>query len=916
MKAMGQVKNNQRLIELYRQAHQDGHNWVDELIKQLDKMDMGNNMSCEQKMESMRGIEKEFSNQRPTRLNEILDARTALIPVISNIDAQQVEEQIKGVERRFNDMAKRIARKLQMLEATNNNLQLLNDDIKNVHDWIRVNSETVTSTAKNTVPSDGQLQYFKDLLKQTEDRQMIVDTLEKRAVNLQNELEPVEMMQLKNEVQIVKVDCAKLKDLLKHEVGNCNKYLESRKKFNDKLEQARERLSQLTVDIGQMPVTIPLSVVKIEAEVTTLKKSEYNLQQTKDNVLVDLNAKHSALGPDAANATDLAEQIAEITKEFGNLNQLLANRLSALYQALPNRRKYEEGTKSISSWLTESEENMSAPVRPSSLQAMEDQLRKYQAMGIESTNMSETLNVLLADAENEMKPTLSPADAEAISNELKFAKNRFTKADDNIRERIQLLMKYIQEYKEDKAKVMDCQQFMALVQAELKNLNKPVGNRIEDVQAMLVAYETILGNLKESKSKLADVTNENIPELHALKQQQEDLINSIENQLSRLKQLLLLREQFIALINQIVAVIETCNTDIQRIGGSDDNADAKINRLVQILEKIQEGEALLASAADKGNKIASEGTAADKNTITDLLHSLKVQLQNGRKLVDNQKQKLEDLMQEHKKMMEELSKLLDDIHHQEASIKSRPLLGRDATLVDRELIQFSATQKKIERNLNELRKIDQQAKQDTNILPGALQEMLSEARLLIQALPKELADLENYLTNNKTFRLEYSEIQTTINSWIDEAENKLQNKNGFNVRNISTEMEQHKKYFGGDRNQIKSDLERIQKEADKIYPSLATGDQRQQSDEVNEMKRRVDEINSLASGLKTKLEEYERQYKEFNQLYQSLKEFLDKCEKSEGGQIENSGALNFIQQRANQLFNEIQVSGKFCFTAN
>lgn len=267
-------------------------------------------------------------------------------------------------------------------------------------------------------------------------------------------------------------------------------------------------------------------------------------------------------------------------------------------------------------------------------------------------------------------------------------------------------------------------------------------------------------------------------------------------------------------------------------------------------------------------------------------------------------------------MMEELSKLLDDIHHQEASIKSRPLLGRDSTLVDRELINFSAIQKKIERNLNELRKIDQQAKQDTNILPGALQEMLSEARLLIQALPKELSDLENYLTNNKTYRLEFSEIQTTINSWIDEAENKLQNKNGFNVRNISTEMEQHKKYFGGDRNQIKSDLERIQKEADKIYPSLATGDQRQQSDEVNEMKRRVDDINSLASGLKTKLEEYERQYKEFNQLFQSLKEFLDRCEKSEGGQIENSGALNFIQQRANQLFNEIQVSGKFCFTAN
>lgn len=910
VRAMSQVKNNQRLIEVYRQAYQDGHNWVDELIKQLDKIDMGNNLTCAQKMETIHGIESEFSAQRLTRFNDITEAKAALIPVISNIDAQQVEEQMKSIERRFNDVAKRIARKLQTTEATNNNLQILADDMKNVHDWIKANIEQVSSTAKNTLPSESQLQCYKDLLKQTEDRQLIVDTLEKRAVNLQNELEPVEVMQLKNQIQIVKVDCVKLKDMLKHEAANCGKYLDSRKKFNEKLEQAKEKLNQVSSDIGQMPVTIPLAVAKVETEVTALKKNEYNLQQTKDSILVELYAQVNNLGSDETQQSELVAPIAEITKEFESLNQLLSNRLNSLYQALPNRRKHEEGTKSISSWLTEAEETMAHPVRPTSLLTMEEHLRKYETLAIEGTTTSETLNGLLANADNEIKPTLSTADSEAISNELKFTKSRFSKVEENIRDRISMLMKYIQEYKDDKAKVLDCQQFMALAQAELKNLSRPVGNRIEDVQAMVVAYETVLGNLKESKTKLADVTNEHIPELQSLKQQQDDLINSIENQLTRLKQLLLLREQFIALINQIVGVIETCNNDITRIEGSDDNADAKINMLLQILEKIQEGEALLASAADKGNKIASEGTAADKNTITDLLHSLKVQLQTARKIVDGHKQKLEDLMQEHKKMMDELSKLLDDIHHQETAIKSRPLLGRDATMVDRELIQFSATQKKIERSLNDLKKIDQQATQDTNILPGALEEMLSEARLLIQALPKELSDLETYLKSHKTYRLEFSQIQIVINSWIDEAENRLQNKNGFNVQNIAVEIEQHKKYFGSD-NEIKRKLEDVQKEADKIYPSLTTSDQRQQTDEVNEMKRRVDEISTSANGLKSKLEEYDRLYNQFNGLYSGLQEFLDKCELADGGHIENTGALNFIQQRANQLSNEIQVSGYF-----
>lgn len=902
------MKNNQRLVELYRQACQDGHNWADELFKQMDKLDVGNNMTCDQKMEAIQGIDKGFAAQQPTRWDEIVDAKTNLTLVISNIDAQQVEEQVKGVERRFNDLAKRIARKLQMLEATNHNLKMLSDDIKNVHEWIKVQTQTVDSTAKNTEPDENQLQFYKDILKQTEERHMIVETLEKRAINLQNELEPVEMMQLQNEVQIVKLDCSKLKDMLKHKVGDCNRYLDSKKKFNEKLEQAKDQLNQLTSDIGQMSIPIPLSVAKIEAEVTSLKKNEFNLQQTKDKIFVDLTAQLTALGPEGSHGAELNEHLSGITKEFDSLNQLLGNRLTSLYQALPNRRKYEEGTKIINSWLTESEANLVSPVRPSQLQTMEDQLRKFQSLGIESSNMSQTLNDLMVGADTEMKPTLSQPDAEVVSNDLKLMKNRFAKVDGNIREGIEQLLKFIQDYKDDKAKVMDCQQFMALVQAEMKNLNRPVGNRIEDVQAMWEAYETILDNLKESKAKLADVTNENIPELQTLKQRQDDLINSIENQLTRLKQLLLLREQFIALINQIVAIIETCNSDIAAIESSDYNADAKINRFVQILQNIQEGEALLASAVDKGNKIASEGTAADKNTITDLLHSLKVQLQHGRKLVDNQKQKLEELMQEHKKMIEELSELLDDIHQLETGIKSRPLMGRDATQVDRELIQFSALQKKIERKLNELKKIDQQATQQTNVLPGALEEMLSETRLLIKALPKEISALENYLTINKVYRVNFSAHQIKINSWIDEAENKLQNKNGFNVRNLEAEIDLHKKFYDND-HQIETDLEQIQKYADQIFSSLTTSDQRQQSDEVNELKRRVDEIKMSSNGLRAKLEECDLWLKKFDQLYHKLKEYIEKCESTEtGNQIDSTGSLNFNQQKINQLFNDIQVS--------
>lgn len=106
--------------------------------------------------------------------------------------------------------------------------------------------------------------------------------------------------------------------------------------------------------------------------------------------------------------------------------------------------------------------------------------------------------------------------------------------------------------------------------------------------------------------------------------------------------------------------------------------------LFQVILRIQSCEALLASATDKGEQIAAEGSAADQNSITEQLQSLKQQLQALRRAVENQRQKHLDAEQQHMKLAAELDVLLDWLHTHEGVVKQRPLLEIPKESVERE----------------------------------------------------------------------------------------------------------------------------------------------------------------------------------------------------------------------------------------
>lgn len=389
-------------------------------------------------------------------------------------------------------------------------------------------------------------------------------------------------------------------------------------------------------------------------------------------------------------------------------------------------------------------------------------------------------------------PTIGDADKLELSEQLKNMKDAHRRVAGVINERAAALQASIAEAEQAAARVAEAVQFMTEIQRELQELNKPIGSRAEDVEGMLSTYERILDDLKANKAKLADLQSGNVGDLHGVVSQQDDLIRALESQIAKLRQLLLLRQQFIGLVTEIMTFITKYTGVVRDIEKSGQTTEEKIKRYDDVILKIQECEATLASATDKGQQIAAEGSAADRNNVTEQLQSLKQQLQSLRRAVESQREQHELAAAEHRRLAIELAEILDWLQGKEKDVKSRPLLERDSANVDAELRKHKELCDAVNEYLDRIKVLKESVSYEEG-MPGSLKEMLSEAASLMTSLPREMDDRGTYLENNRQMRLDYATLTEKLHAWVREADIRLQSdKDGLDFENILGDLEEHK----------------------------------------------------------------------------------------------------------------------------
>ena len=78
-------------------------------------------------------------------------------------------------------------------------------------------------------------------------------------------------------------------------------------------------------------------------------------------------------------------------------------------------------------------------------------------------------------------------------------------------------------------------------------------------------------------------------------------------------------------------------------------------------------------------------------------------------------------------------------------------------------------------------------------LPGSLRERLSEASMLLNTLPAELAERAAYLQSNAKLRREHAALKDKLHAWVKEARSRLDKAgDGVDFRNVVSDLEMHK----------------------------------------------------------------------------------------------------------------------------
>ena len=210
-----------------------------------------------------------------------------------------------------------------------------------------------------------------------------------------------------------------------------------------------------------------------------------------------------------------------------------------------------------------------------------------------------------------------------------------------------------------------------------------------------------------------------------------------------------------------------------------------------MVHKIQECEALLATAQDKGEQIATEGSVTDRNTIAEQLTSLKQQLNALRRAVEKRRGEHEDAAAEYQRLSAQFDALVDKLTELEGTIRCRPLLHLLAETVEHGFSRHKALAGDVASLLSASASLFS-AVPDGGVLPSTLQERMSEAAFLRDTLPTELTARGAYIEGQLALRTQYDGLILRLNVWLDEAKLRLRpSSSGVDFEHIDKEIEEH-----------------------------------------------------------------------------------------------------------------------------
>src|SRR5436190_22916320 len=105
------------------------------------------------------------------------------------------------------------------------------------------------------------------MLKEADGKQLIIDTLEKRVGNMQNEMETSEQQQLEADTKTLRGEQIELCAILREEISTVSAAADARRKLETNVEQARNWIRAKSNDLKKLSGYLPLRASKVEQDI-------------------------------------------------------------------------------------------------------------------------------------------------------------------------------------------------------------------------------------------------------------------------------------------------------------------------------------------------------------------------------------------------------------------------------------------------------------------------------------------------------------------------------------------------------------------------------------------------------------------------------------------------------------------------
>lgn len=142
-------------IEEYRGKLQAVYSAFDTIIKQLEKCDKADHPDSKRRNEEVQQLWNNFK-EAYGKVEELTEKATEIKPKLSSLDNQQVDEQLRSVQKKYNDLKKRVSKKKQVIEMTRKGYEDARQNTVDLLEWLEEKTEYMDDlpllgfTSKNT----------------------------------------------------------------------------------------------------------------------------------------------------------------------------------------------------------------------------------------------------------------------------------------------------------------------------------------------------------------------------------------------------------------------------------------------------------------------------------------------------------------------------------------------------------------------------------------------------------------------------------------------------------------------------------------------------------------------------------------------------------------------------------------------